>query len=77
MQGDQGAVEVLRQLQRFCAQQSRRQHGKFATADPCNKVQRFGVFGALAGQLLADRYQQIIGVLTAQTLIQPGEVLDP
>ncbi|MNL16372.1 hypothetical protein D3C87_1374090 [compost metagenome] len=54
MQAGHGAVEVLRQLQRFFAHQPWRQHGKLAAPNPCDQVQGFRVSRALSGQLLAD-----------------------
>ncbi|MCY1432061.1 hypothetical protein D9M71_480470 [compost metagenome] len=73
----QGAVEVLCQLQRFCAHQSRCQYGKFATTDTGDQVLGFRVFGALAGQLLADGLEHFIGALTTKALVETGQILDP
>ncbi|MNC78291.1 hypothetical protein D3C75_1304620 [compost metagenome] len=64
-------------MQRFFTHQSRRQHGKLTPTDTRHQILGFRVLGTLPGQLLADRPQQLIGALTAQALVQAGQVLDP
>ncbi|MNN35876.1 hypothetical protein D3C81_1497430 [compost metagenome] len=77
VQTAQSAVEVLRQLQRFLTDQPRRQHGKLTATNTGDEVLGFRVFGAFAGQLFANSLQQFIGALTAQALVEPGQILDP
>ena len=77
MQAAQGIVEILRQLQRFLAHQPRRQHGEFTAANTRDQVLGLWISGALAGQLLTDSLEQLVGTLAAETLVEPGQILDP
>ncbi|MNQ54906.1 hypothetical protein D3C85_689850 [compost metagenome] len=77
VQTGQGAVEILRQLQRFFAHQPRRQHGKFAATDTGHQVLGFRILGALASQLLTDGLEHFIGALATETLVEAGQILDP
>ncbi|MNN27109.1 hypothetical protein D3C81_1406340 [compost metagenome] len=77
VQTGQGVVEILRQLQRFFAHQSRRQYGKFAATDTGHQVLGFRILGALASQLLTDGLEHFIGALATETLVEAGQILDP
>ncbi|MNH18402.1 hypothetical protein D3C79_781030 [compost metagenome] len=64
------------QLNRFLMHQAWRQHGEFTATAARDQVVGLRIIGASALQLLADGLEQLVGTLTAEALVEPGEVFD-
>ncbi|MNJ46383.1 hypothetical protein D3C77_415110 [compost metagenome] len=73
----QGNFQSLCQLDRLLVNQAGCQHRELTTTAASDQIVGFRIVGAGALQLLTNSLQQLVGALTAQTLVEARQVLYP